>query len=135
MQQSGHKIAYLYGQQLCVNTSLNAQVNNDTGELLLGSNTSYCICYHGYSGLNCGGRSGSLGTALAISGGIIAVICICGVIFIVLVGFGAKKGVDWIALNQTAGANFHQNPIACDRDTEMFSGIHEPHGGDHHGKP
>jgi len=126
MKQKGQKIAYLNGHELCINVT--SQSDPQFGAVsVAGANSSFCVCLPGHSGLNCGGRGSSLGTALAISGGIIAVICICGVVFIVLIGFGAKKGVDWIALNQTAGANFHQNPIACDRDTEQFSGIHEPH--------
>jgi len=127
MQQKGQKIAYLNGHQLCINTNLTSQYDPQFGQVtVLGSNASYCVCFKGYQGLNCGGRSSSLGTALAISGGIIAVIVICGVVFIVILGIGAKKGVDWVMLNQTAGANFHQNPLAQDRDVDCVSGIHEP---------
>jgi hypothetical protein len=127
-QAAGEKIPRVNGQEACINTTLNAQYDPQFGSVTVaGSNASYCLCERGYQGLNCGGRSSSLGTALAISGGIIAVIVICGVVFVVILGLGAKKGVDWIALNQTAGANFHQNPLAHDRNTDCLNPIHEEH--------
>jgi hypothetical protein len=46
-------------------------------------------------------------------------------VFVVILGVGAKKGVDWIGLNQTAGAHFHQNPLAQDRNSDFLNPIHE----------
>jgi len=88
------------------------------------SNASFCLCRKGYKGNNCGGKSSALGKALAISAGVIAAIVICGVIVLVLVAFGAKKGVDFVMLNQQASSNFKINPTHENRDQEHFSGIH-----------
>jgi len=114
------------GIPACINDSTQTDtVGNQTVVISSGaSNISYCLCKSGFSGNNCGGKSGGLGTALAISGGIIAVIVICGVILIVICTFGAKKSVDFIMLNQQANAHFKSNPLAEDRNKEFHNPLH-----------
>jgi len=97
--------------QPCINTSAN-------------QTAAFCLCKKGRHGLNCGGGK-SLAKALAISGGVIAAIVICGVIIIVIIAFGAKKGVDWAMMSHHRNADFQSNPIATERDSEHFSGIHQ----------
>ncbi len=75
-----------------------------------------CICaYQKYFqlGLNCGSRRGlsAAAKAAAISGAIIAAVVICGVIVLVLVGVGAKKTVDMVALHNAASAKASENPM------------------------
>jgi len=97
------------------------------------SNITQCHCTGGNHGIDCSAAGGLdvAAVAGAISGGIIAVIVIAGVIAIVLIGFGVKKGVDWIQLHDMSQANFHNNPIATERNSEFTSAIHEAKEGGH----
>lgn len=73
---------------------------------------NYCVCDDGERGVDCGsGGLSNLGKALAISGGIIALIVIGGVAALVLLGFGVKKGVDFIALREMNMAASNENPL------------------------
>jgi len=53
------------------------------------------------------------------------VIVICGVILVVIIVFAAKKTVDWVQLRDTAGAHFHNNPLAIDRDSGGANAAYE----------
>jgi hypothetical protein len=85
---------------------------NDKGQCVTSAEGNYCQCDDGERGQDCssGGLS-NLGKALAISGGIVAVIVIGGVVALVLLGFGAKKGFDYLTLKEINMGNSHQNPF------------------------
>jgi len=114
------------GQLACINDGSGSFVDPVTNAtvVIAPSNASFCVCKKGYKGANCGGKASNLGKALAISGGVIAAIVICGVIILVLCAFGAKKGVDFVLLNQQAGADFKINPTHEHRDHEHMSALH-----------
>jgi len=122
---SGKPIIRVNGVPACIDDS-NTQQNDSLGTIdRPATNASFCLCRKGYKGNNCGAKSSGLGKALAISGGVIAAIVICGVIVILLVAFGAKKGVDFVMLHHQATADFQINPTHENRDQEHFSGIHQ----------
>jgi len=118
-------IPVINGQKACIETG-QPYIDPITNATVLPpqTNTSYCLCKKGYSGTNCGKKSSGLGKALAISGGVIAAIVICGVIVLVICAFGAKKGVDFVVLNQQAASHFKNNPIGEDCNKEFTSALH-----------
>jgi len=92
------------------------ECHNDTecnnGECVESAEGNYCQCADGERGVDCsaGGLS-DLAKALAISGGVIAVIVIGGVVALFLLGFGAKKGIDYLSLRETNMQNASDNPF------------------------
>jgi hypothetical protein len=127
LHDSGLEIPIIEGVPVCINTSLNSQEDPENNETIIvtGSHTSFCLCYSGYGGANCGHKSDSLGTALAISGAVIAVICVAGVIALIIIGLGAKKGIDWVSMQQQSNANFKNNPLGQERDQHHTNALYE----------
>jgi hypothetical protein len=102
---------------------------NSKGECVTSDEGNYCQCEDGQRGTDCnsGGLS-NLGKALAISGGIVAVIVIGGVIALVLLGFGAKKGYDFLTLREINMGNSHLNPFYHGQATEHTPPTYVPPG-------
>jgi len=124
LQAAGKTVPKVNGVPACIPDGA-VQYDNTTNQTIVTNSTiSYCLCKKGYKGNNCGSRSSGLAKALAISGGVIAAIVICGVIILVVVAFGAKKTVDFVMLNQQAAADFKINPTHHARDTEHVNALH-----------
>jgi len=125
---AGVKVQKVNGVLACIDDSnLENQTdttNNETAKANNAGAISFCLCNKGYKGNNCGSKSSGLGKALAISGGVIAAIVICGVIVLVIVAFGAKKGVDFVMLNQQAASHFKNNPLEETRNKEYTNAMH-----------
>jgi len=85
---------------------------NGKGTCVVSDEGNYCQCDDGERGSDCssGGLS-NLGKALAISGGIVAVIVIGGVVALFLLGFGAKKGYDYLTLHEINMGKANTNPF------------------------
>lgn len=112
------------GQAACLQTTNSTSATDEGNATEATTAPAYCLCQHGYMGANCLGQSSSLGTALAISGGIIALIVICGVILAAVLLFGAKKGVDWVSMQQQLHTDFSTSPIHVQRDQEFSNPLH-----------
>jgi len=66
----------------------------------------------------------SKGAVAGIAGGIVAAIVICGVVAFVILGYGVKKGVDWVQLRSTNMAAANDNPMFTPKTHEHENPIH-----------
>jgi len=89
--------------------------------------TQVCVCFDGYSGVNCGvGTSTAVVLAAAASGGIIAAIVIAAVLVVACAGGGAYAVVNGGAVGP--GAVVTNNPIYAGSDTMGDNPLYNPHG-------
>jgi hypothetical protein len=99
---------------------------SDKGHCEKSEEGNYCVCENGERGVDCGGGGLSdLGKALAISGGIIALLVIIGIVVLALLVFGSKRGVDFFLLRWANMAAAHENPTYVPGTQEAVNPIHE----------
>jgi hypothetical protein len=94
------------------------KIDDDTG-------IQACDCEGKYHGIDCAAAGGLSKAAIAgIAGGVIAAIVIAACVGFLVIGYGLKRGVDWMMLNQQMAANSHDNPLhkpaTTEHDNQLF---------------
>jgi len=88
-----------------------------------------CDCDKKWHGGDCCTPGGLSTAAIAgIAGGVIAAIVIAGIVAFAVIGYGVKRGVDWVSLHNMNMNAAHDNPLHKPAMNEHVNAIHDPHG-------
>jgi hypothetical protein len=114
-------------EQGCPNncTCLEGNQNKTRGSCTESEGIFQCVCDKGRHGADCCATGASFNKAIAgIAGGVVAAIVIAGVVAFIVLGYGVKRGVDWVQLRNTNMAAAHDNPMFKAKTTEYDNAVY-----------
>jgi len=89
-----------------------------------------CQCKGHFHGADCCATGGLSSKAIAgIAAGAIAGICLGALAAAAAIGYGAKKGVDWVQIRSANMASAHDNPMFKPATTEQHNPMHQTPNG------
>jgi hypothetical protein len=97
------------------------------GECVTLDGVSQCDCEKKWHGGDCCTPGGLSTAAIAgIAGGVIAAIVIAGLVAFAVLGYGIKRGIDWVSLHNMNMAAANDNPMfkakTTEHDNALFKG-------------